>query len=109
VREYYPDVWVVVKVIPESDPVVYRILAGWFGGFTQGDSWKINSGIVGYSVEENHIRFKGYSGSDYVCHKNCERTTSMTHHIFLHYAKELQTINATMEMLTFEEFVKEFN
>jgi hypothetical protein len=109
VKEYNPDVWVVVKVTPEDQPVVYRILAGWYGGFTQGDSWKINSGIVSYFIGENYIRFTGYSGSDYVCHKSCERTSALTHNTFLYYAKELEAINVKMEMLSFEEFVKEFN
>lgn len=59
-----PDTWVVVHV-KDND---YRILAGWSGGYLDGDSWRLNSGVaraelvpsVGYDVH-------GDSGSVYRC------------------------------------------
>lgn len=66
--EYYPDNWVVIKL-----PDHYRILAGWSGGYTTGDSWRINSGIT--KVEQdpddaNSLIFYGSPGSAYFCHKD---------------------------------------
>lgn len=65
--EYNPDNWVVIK-IKGNDPH-YRVLAGWSGGYTTGDSWRMNSGIV--KVEEDHgdYLFYGHSGSAYRCGK----------------------------------------
>ena len=37
-NDYYPDNWVVLK-IDTKDYVIYKILAGWGGGYTQGESW----------------------------------------------------------------------
>jgi hypothetical protein len=61
---YIPDSWVLVK-INDSD---HRVLAGWSGGYLDGNSWRLNSGVVrvervpgaGYDVHGN-------SGSVYRC------------------------------------------
>lgn len=47
-----------------------RVLCGWMGGYTKGDVWKINSGVVGVDFDDEIYRFKGQSGSVYACHKN---------------------------------------
>ena len=75
--DYTPDNWVVVKM--KGDTPHYRVLAGWSGGYLNGDSWRMNSGIV--RVEEEIIKynedysahvyhFYGSSGSCYTCGKN---------------------------------------
>lgn len=69
---YTPDNWVVLKIKPSkgSHPF-YKVLAGWRGGYTQGDSWRMNSGIT--RVEQpgdGWILFYGASGSCYECHEN---------------------------------------
>lgn len=77
---YMPDNWVVI-FLNGKDPH-YRVLAGWSGGYTTGDSWRMNSGIVKCEeVTETHTtandktyelqyyKFYGSSGSYYMCHK----------------------------------------
>jgi len=66
----YPDNWVVIKIKTEENGIIYKVLAGWSGGYTQGSSWKLNSGITGVSLEDDRYIFKGHSGSIYSCHKN---------------------------------------
>jgi hypothetical protein len=72
--EYRPDNWVVIKF--KGDDPHYRVLAGWSGGYTTGDSWKLNSGITSVErVDENfgervYYRFYGSSGSVYHCNVN---------------------------------------
>jgi len=41
---YNPDNWVVIKM--NGDDPHYRVLAGWSGGYLDGDSWRMNSGIT---------------------------------------------------------------
>jgi hypothetical protein len=73
---YTPDAWVVVKIQQVgSEEVLYKVFAQWYGGYTKGDSWKMNSGIVRASTDDNYFKFEGYSGSSYWCHKNYYRTT----------------------------------
>lgn len=65
--EYYPNNWVVIKI--KGDDPHYRVLAGWSGGYTQGTSWKLNSGVTRVDETDTHYKFHGTSGSIYVCDK----------------------------------------
>ena len=68
-NEYHPDSWVVVKYgMQEHD--VHRLIAGWSGGYLDGDSWRMNSGITRVEDAEDCWRFYGESGSCYVVHKD---------------------------------------
>lgn len=68
--EYNPDRWVVLRMTTPKY-VLYKVFAGWYGGFAQGDNWKLNSGITKVEQREDGcLLFHGYSGSVYVCHPN---------------------------------------
>lgn len=72
--ENLPDFWVMLRVeFGQKDGGGFhqlRVLCGWVGGDTEGDAWKINSGVVGGEFDGEIYRFKGRSGSIYACHKN---------------------------------------
>jgi hypothetical protein len=65
--EYRPDSWVVLKLTNKGE-TCYKVLGGWAGGYTQGSSWRLNSGITKaeYDVSNDAWRFYGSSGSVYV-------------------------------------------
>jgi hypothetical protein len=63
-----PDKWVIVKIPYEGD-YIYKVFATWAGGYTDGDRWKMNSGINKVEQDEEYFYFFGYSGSCYKCHK----------------------------------------
>jgi len=67
--EYNPDSWVVIKMT-HKEQTFYKVLGGWAGGYTQGSSWRLNSGIERVEVEDDMYRFYGASGSVYVCSKH---------------------------------------
>ena len=52
--DYFPDSWVVVKV---KSTGVYKILAGWSGGYSNADSWRTNDGITKVEDGEEEWRF----------------------------------------------------
>jgi len=64
---YTPDSWALVK-INGADPH-YRIFGSWSGGYLDGDSWRLNSGVTKVTEDETHYFFEGYSGSTYCCNK----------------------------------------
>lgn len=72
--DYRPDKWVVVKIIGKDTPPIHKVFASWYGGYLDGDSWKLNSGITKVTEEENMYYFDGSSGSVYECHKGCYGT-----------------------------------
>lgn len=67
---YTPDRWVITKLQKVGEEPYYRILAGWYGGFTTGDSWKLSSGVEKVVEHEKCYEFFQASGSIYICYKN---------------------------------------
>ena len=67
--EIIPDKWVVIGITKKGQ-TVYKIFGSWAGGYLDGDSWKLNSGIESLTEDEDNYYFKGYSGSVYKCNKN---------------------------------------
>jgi hypothetical protein len=63
--ENKPDNWVVVKVAKD----LYKVLAGWSGGYLDGDRWRLNSGISEVKEDGDYWLFISKSGSVYKCHK----------------------------------------
>ena len=66
----FPNNWVVLEIRINPNETIYKILAGWSGGYLDGDSWKVNSGIVSVYKDEDYYIFVGESGSEYKCHKD---------------------------------------
>lgn len=68
---YCPDSWVIVKIVRDGQHV-YKVLAGWSGGYLDGDHWRMNSGIVSWKKKGKYYHFFGHSGSEYKCHEDGE-------------------------------------
>lgn len=79
--EYTPDNWVVLK-IENEDETLYKVLAGWSGGYLDGDSWRMNSGITAVEKQAYLWGFYGSSGSAYWCHAGGYRLTMATSGIY---------------------------
>lgn len=86
-NEYTPDAWRILKINNKGE-IHYRVFAGWYGGYLNGDSWKLNSGIVGVHTEGDFYEFAGESGSVYRCHKDLERMTGYMTQIYLSFTSE---------------------
>jgi hypothetical protein len=65
----HPQGWIVIKISKENEQDIYKVFASWRGGYLNGDSWKINSGIKFVEETEDEYIFHGYSGSRYFCKK----------------------------------------
>ena len=102
--EYHPDVWVIVKLSSEEYGEVYKVLAGWYGGYLGGDSWKLNSGIESVTEEsEDVISFKGFSGSVYLCHKQTERFSGLTRSCYDHMVETAKNVGASIELVEYKD------
>jgi len=66
---YKPDRWVIVELTTPKE-TLQKVFAGWYGGFSSGDSWKLNSGIVASRNYKDMFEFDGYSGSMYRCNRH---------------------------------------
>jgi hypothetical protein len=68
--ENTPDNWVILKIETQNETIetYYKVLGGWSGGYLDGDSWRMNSGIVSHERDGDYWLFHGHSGSVYRCH-----------------------------------------
>jgi hypothetical protein len=67
-----PERWVILK-LPND---YYKVFATWAGGYLDGDSWKLNSGIKEVEQDDDYYYFVGFSGSCYKCHKKTYGTAT---------------------------------
>ena len=73
--EYNPDRWLMVKLTNYKNEVHYRVFATWGGGYLNGDSWKLNSGVISLRETKDNFYFEGSSGSTYICNKKSYGST----------------------------------
>lgn len=59
-----------------------KVLASFKGGYLDGDSWRLSSGIESVVEKEHHYEIKNHSGSVYKCAKGAEGFTVYTATIF---------------------------
>lgn len=83
-----PDCWVVVRITTATTSID-KVLAGWYGGYLNGDSWKLSSGIERTEEFDDRYEFTNYSGSLYVCYKNCERMSGIMATQYSYYEEQL--------------------
>lgn len=85
-REYNPDRWVMLKFNYHGE-VIYKILGSWYGGYANGDSWKLNSGVTKIEEDGQTYLFHGSSGSVYRCHKNAYGMNGYTSGVYASFKK----------------------
>ena len=95
--EYLPNNWVVLRIVNPKE-TYYKVLAGWSGGYTTGDSWKMNSGVTEVKEDDNYYYFYGYSGSVYKCNKDSECLRMNNSHIYSqlkeNYGDRIEVVDA---------------
>ena len=72
-----PDKWVVIDTVK-----VYKVLGTWYGGYRDGDRWRLNSGIKEVTEDHECFYFHGYSGSCYECRKGSYGMSSYVSRIY---------------------------
>jgi len=67
------DNWVIIRLHEKDGTTLgWKVLIGWSGGYADGDSWRMNSGIKSYTEDGDNYIFRGYSDSVYECPKGKE-------------------------------------
>lgn len=109
--EYNPDYWQVIKVTSTEGKVFYKVFGTWVGGYVQGESWRMNSGIKSVEEEGDYLLFHGFSGSTYkVVNKDFSyRTVLYTQSVLDYMMQKCDKVGAKMELLPFETTWKELN
>jgi hypothetical protein len=100
-----PDNWILIKIVSPEE-TFYKVLAGWSGGYLDGDSWRMNSGVDRVEEDGDYYLFIGASGSVYKCHKKSEMLRMNNAHI---YQQLIDKHPDTVERIDYTDFIKEFN
>jgi hypothetical protein len=86
---YNPDVWVIIELSGSKVKNRYhRILAGWYGGFADADTWRMSSGITKIIDGTTYWEIRNDSGSAYYCSKQFEKTSMLTESMYEYYSKQ---------------------
>lgn len=102
---YNPDKWMIMKVT-SGDPH-YRVFGSWSGGYTTGDSWRMNSGIEKVEETENTYRFIGSSGSVYECVKGMYGVTAYGYGIASNMVEQQPDMLAFVDETDWKEELKD--
>jgi len=97
--EYTPDKWVILNM-DYKGKTCQKVLAGWSGGYLDGDSWRINSGIETIVETDDRFEIIGYSGSVYICYKNRQGFSMAMLSVFGEWAERIKdddTVSITVE------------
>ena len=107
--DYNPDKWLVVKITSKEYPPVHKVFACWYGGYLDGDSWKLNSGIIKVTEKEDYFFFDGSSGSVYSCRKGCYGTNMYGQGVLNNLIDRVEKAGGKVEILPEETNWLEIN
>lgn len=105
-NEYTPDKWVILKFKSDKQ-TYYKVLGSWYGGYTQGDSWRLSSGLERIEQDGDVLSMHNFSGSVYKVNKNSEGMHMTAGGIFAQAVEEGKKQGVEVTQVTVEEFNKE--
>jgi len=97
-----PDTWQIIKLQRGSE-TNYKVFAGWYGGYTGGDSWKLSSGIVSVKEYRDRYEFANHSGSIYVCYLACNKLSVYQQQVLSRWEEDLIGSGASVEVVPVRE------
>ena len=88
---YMPDRWVLLEMTStETGDSVTKVFAGWYGGFANGDSWKLSSGVTETEDRDGYYEFLNHSGSVYKCSKSSQGMSGYMASIYAGWVKDAE-------------------
>ena len=87
-NNYHPDRWILVEI--KGDDPHYKVFGCWSGGYLDGDSWRMNSGITEVHETDTSYNFVGSSGSTYYCNKESYGLTAYGGGVVAQYENKLK-------------------
>ncbi|MBT9138361.1 MAG: hypothetical protein DDT31_00919 [Syntrophomonadaceae bacterium] len=106
-REYIPDAWKIVEIDSPEHGKIFKVLAGWHGGYTVGDSWKLSSGIKDVKIDDKVFTMPQVGGSVYICHADNECMNEIMGDVFANFEVQLQKSKAgVIRLLAWKDYLE---
>jgi len=100
------DYWSVLKVINDHE-VTYRLLSSTVDDDVF-DRWRLNSGIIDFTLEQGFVDFLGYSGSVYRCRLKDEMLNPIMASMLAQWQDRFENPNYSIRAIGFDQFVTEW-
>jgi hypothetical protein len=94
-----PDKWVILKLQTKNEKPYYKVFGTWYGGYLDGDSWQMNSGIIKVNSDDISFYFCGVSGSIYRCHIKSYGTSNYTTSVLDNIILNAYKVNTKIEIM----------
>ena len=98
---YTPDAWVVLEISSDDTEPIRKVLAGWYGGYANGDSWKLSSGVTNTTEYPDRYEFLNATGSLYVCYKQSQRLSGLTGSVLEYWRNQTTENSIQIEMVEY--------
>jgi hypothetical protein len=99
---YIPDRWEIVNAkLDELN--LNKVLGSWYGGFANGDSWRLSSGITDIIENDNHYEIHNESGSVYICYKKSQGMSAYTAQVYLDFKEKLKEQGGIVEIIDIKD------
>ena len=97
-----PDRWVIIEMKTKEYGTIHKVLGSWSGGYLDGDSWRMSSGLEKVETEGDYYLMYNVSGSIYKCHKRMNGLTIVSSPVFEQLREEVGA-----KLISVSEFKKE--
>lgn len=102
-NKYTPDQWTLVELKSEEHGSIIKVFAGWYGGYLNGDSWKLSSGVTETKDCGDYYEYLNESGSLYTCYKRARGMSGYMSSIYAGWVKAQSDNNFTIEVIKSED------
>ena len=103
---YTPDTWSILLFDSPTYGKIHKVFGGWYGGFTQGDSWKLSSGIKTFVNEGKFYSSLQESGSTYNLYKQAEKLSGYQHGLLNVWREQLDEVQGSVLVVDSLDFIK---
>ena len=94
-NSFQPDRWVVIDI-----GGLQKVLAAWSGGYLGSDDWRLSSGVLEITEDEDFFIIKNHSGSVYRCHKKQEGMTYLSSSVYRDIQKECEEAGKVLTLIS---------
>jgi hypothetical protein len=91
---YTPQGWIVVEITSAQGQKIKKVLATW-----GASEWRLNSGNQYTEEFSDRWEFSGYSGSLYVCYKDCYGTSGFIEGIYDNFEHQLKLMGGNIRVI----------
>ena len=105
-NEYNPDRWVIVKFVGK-DKTWYKVLGSWYGGYVNGDSWRMSSGLEKIEEDGDNYLMRNVSGSVYKVNQQTSGMSMYTSGIYYTVVEQGKENGVEVSMIDVDQFNRE--